>query len=158
MPPLFFLPALARRRVPLQQSAALRAPQLAALIAPPDQEFLNLGIGIAAASILAAALRAVPDEDPIGEIVGRLAILKRRTKFFQGSWGHLAQDVADEFLIRLCRFVLHGRLAETADLGRVGDFLAAIPASHVCAPSPRSDSRADSVPYTHFPESPQSRC
>jgi hypothetical protein len=54
---IIFCPALARRRFPLQQSAAFGTPQLATLVAAPDQKFLDLGIGIAVARFLATALR-----------------------------------------------------------------------------------------------------
>ena len=91
-PRYIFLPARARGRISIQESAAFGTPQLAALVAAPDEEFLDLGIGLAVAGFLTAALRAVADEDAIGKLVGRLAGLKGRPKFFEGLGRHLAQD------------------------------------------------------------------
>jgi len=71
---LILLPARARRGVPFQQSATLRIPQLAASVAAPDQEFLDLGIGITVARFFAAAFRAVPHEDAIDKVFSSFAV------------------------------------------------------------------------------------
>ena len=88
---IFFRPALARRRVSLQQLAALGTPQLTTAITAPDEKVFNFGIGLAVAGFLAAALRTVPDEDSVGKLLSRLAPLKRGPKLFQGFRRYLAQ-------------------------------------------------------------------
>jgi hypothetical protein len=67
---LVFVPALAARPFSRELFAAFGTPQLTALVATTDEEFVDFGIGVAVACFLTLTVRAPADHNEIGKVFG----------------------------------------------------------------------------------------
>jgi hypothetical protein len=127
---LSFVPAIAVKTRSRKQVAAFGTPQLTALVATTDEEFVDFGVGVAIAGLLTLTARARADHNEIGKIFGGGALAHRFAQLGKNVRRHLLKELYHGGRVLGAGRLRQVRFAMPADPRFPGHLMVAVPTAH----------------------------